>query len=103
MASPSRTRRDVLVAVLAVQFMALLIGLAMPITPSKTGSDGSLAELFFRNPGYLQEVAVYFVLTNLLIGAMILAAWVWERLRRTRGGSGESPNPPEAGAPDAER
>ena len=93
MSSQSRSRRDILIGVVTVESISLLIGLAMPITPSKTGSDGSLADLFFQDPSYLQEVLVYFVLGNVIIGAMILAAWIWERISRAR--KSEPDEPPE--------
>jgi hypothetical protein len=57
---------------LIVEWIALLIGLAMPITPSKTGSDFSFADLFFEDPNYFQEVLVYFLLGNLLLGVLAL-------------------------------
>ena len=92
----SRNRRDILVGVAAIEFIALLIGLAMPITPSKTGADGSVADLLFLDPSYLQEALVYFVLTNLLFGILILVAWMWERVQATRTArSDDPPLPPE--------
>ena len=74
---------DRLVGLLTVEAIALLIGLAMPITPSKTGSTWSPAQLFSPNPSYLTEVAVYFLMTNLLILALGLGVWVFSKLRRT--------------------
>ena len=74
---------DWAVALLAVEAIALLIGLAMPITPSKTGSTWSPAQLFSTDPSYLMEVAVYFVMTNLLFLAIALVAWVHSKLRRS--------------------
>jgi hypothetical protein len=62
--------------VLILEWIALLIGLAMPITPSKTGSDFSMADWFFQEPSYLQEVLVYFLLSNLLLGILALIALV---------------------------
>jgi hypothetical protein len=73
---PEGTLPDWAVGLLTVQAIALLIGLAMPITPSKTGSTWSPAQLFSTNPSYLTEVAVYFVMTNLLIAVIGLVAWV---------------------------
>ena len=73
---------SILQVILLLEFMALLIGLAMPVTPSKTGSDASLAEWFFDEPGYLQEVFVYFVFTNILLGVILGAAWVWQQFQR---------------------
>ena len=60
--------------VLILEWIALLIGLAMPIIPSKTGGDFSLADWFFDDPHYLHEVLVYFLLTNLCIGVLALIA-----------------------------
>jgi len=47
-----------------IEFIAVLIGIAMPITPSKTGSDFSLAGLFYKNPSFTQEYSyILFLLT----------------------------------------
>lgn len=79
--------------ILYLEFMALLIGLAIPITPSKTGSDGSLAEWFIDDPGYLEEVFVYFVLTNVLLGLLLLIAWVWHRFGTPADGVADASGP----------
>lgn len=71
---------DRAVGFLAVQAIALLIGIAMPVTPSKTGSTWSPAHLFRDDPSYLLEVAVYFVMTNLLILMIGLVVWIVTRL-----------------------
>jgi len=73
--------------VIILEWIALLIGLAMPITPSKTGGDFSLADWFFDDPHYLQEVLVYFLLTNLFIGVLALIALgiIWTEKRRGTG------------------
>ncbi len=60
--------------VLVLEWIALLIALAMPITPGKTGGDFSFADLVLDEPGYLQEVLVYFVLTNLILGVLLVIA-----------------------------
>jgi hypothetical protein len=70
--------------VLTLEFIALLIGLAMPVTPSKTGGDFSLADWFFDDPSYLQEVLVYFLLTNLVLGLLALTAFAYTYLARRR-------------------
>jgi len=75
------TLSDRAVALLAVEAIALLIGLAMPVTPSKAGSTWSPAQLFSEDPSYLTEVAVWFVMTNLLILAIGFGAWVLSRLK----------------------
>lgn len=74
---------DWAVAVLLVEAIALLIGLAMPITPSKTGSTWSPAQLFWPDPSYLEEVAVYFVMGNLLMLVIGLVAWLYSKLSRS--------------------
>ncbi len=56
---------------------ALMIALLMPITPSKTGSDQGIADFLIPNPTYLQEVVVYFILTNILILIIGLIIWLW--------------------------
>lgn len=55
---------------------ALVIALLMPVTPSKTGSIRRLAEFLIPDPSYLQEVLVYFVLTNLLILIVVAILWL---------------------------
>jgi hypothetical protein len=61
---------------------ALMIALLMPITPSKTGSDGGLAELIIPDPSYLQEVVVYFILTNLLLLVLAVMVAIWLKIKR---------------------
>lgn len=61
---------------LALEAIALLIALAVPITPSKTGSKWTPASLFWPDPTYLQEVAVSFVAVNLLVVLIGLVAWI---------------------------
>jgi hypothetical protein len=78
-------KRSLWIAILAIEWIALLIGLAMPITPSKTGSDFSMADWFFDDPSYLQEVLVYFVLTNLLMGVLAIIALVLTKVEKRRG------------------
>lgn len=58
---------------------ALLIALLMPITPSKTGSKRGLADLLIPDPSYLQEVLVYFVLTNILLLIIGVIVWIWTK------------------------
>ncbi len=70
---------------LAIEFISLLIGLAMPITPSKTGSTTGLADWLIVDPSYLQEVVVYFVLTNLLFVVLGAIAWLWSRFGSSEG------------------
>ena len=60
-----------------VEGAALMIALLMPITPSKTGSDRGIADFLIPNPTYLQEVVVYFILTNILILIIVVIIWLW--------------------------
>jgi hypothetical protein len=89
MGDDSQERFARLKGVLIIQWIALLIGLALPIVPSKTGGDSSPAEWFFEDPSYLHEVLVVCLATNLLFGVLILSAvgLVWVK-RRRGGGEG---------------
>jgi predicted TIM-barrel fold metal-dependent hydrolase len=53
-----------------------MIALVTPITPTKTGSTWSPAELFTADPSYLEKVFASFVMVNLIIAALGLVAWV---------------------------
>jgi hypothetical protein len=75
-------------SLLIVEWIALLIALAMPITPSKTGGDFSFADLFFEDPNYFQEVLVYFLVGNLLLGVLALIVMIVIR-RDKRSGEDE--------------
>lgn len=66
---------------LLAEAAALAIALLMPITPSKTGSGRGLPALFFPDPGYLLEVLVYFLLTNVLLVVLGAAFVLWHRFR----------------------
>jgi hypothetical protein len=59
---------------LVIESIALAIALVTPITPSKTGSTWSPADLMWTDPTYLQKVAASFVVVNLLIAVLGLAA-----------------------------
>ena len=65
-----------------VEFIALLIALALPVTPSKTGSNMDIASLFIEDPGYLENVLVSFLFTNVLIGVIGLLSFVYLRFRK---------------------
>ena len=73
---------DRLKAVAVVEVIALLIALVEPITPSKTGSTWSPAEIFAANPSYLAKVLASFISVNLLIAILGIVAWVVSRVRR---------------------
>jgi hypothetical protein len=70
-----------------IESAAVMIALAMTITPSKTGSDWSPVELFFENPSFWQDVLIHFIAVNLLIGifALIFFLSLWIQKRRKSG------------------
>ncbi len=85
--SPNEDRQnrvpDWITGILVTEAIALGIALAMPITPSKTGSTWSPANFFSADPTYLEKVGASFVLVNVLLLVLGLVAWVIS----TRGGS----------------
>ena len=74
---------DWLVVVLLTQGTALLIALVTPITPSKTGSTWSPAELFWTDPSYFAEVLASFLAVNAIIAVLGLIAWAMMRRERS--------------------
>ena len=58
---------DWAVGLLAAEGIALGIALALPITPSKTGSTWSPAHLFTPDPSYMEKAFASFVGVNLLL------------------------------------
>ena len=77
--NPEKRIPDWATGLLATQGIALGIALAMPITPSKTGSTWSPAHLFWAAPSYLQEVVLSFVLVNLVLLVLGLIVWIVSR------------------------
>lgn len=67
---------DWLAAVLLIEAAALLIALVTPVTPSKTGSTWTPAELLFVEPSYLEKVLVSFLFVNILIGVFGGLLWI---------------------------
>ena len=80
---PSRLP-DWLVAVLVIEGTAFLIALVTPVTPSKTGSTWTPAELFSEDPGYVAEVLASFVMVNLIVAILGLLVWVAVRRERSK-------------------
>ena len=80
---PKRVVPDWAVVLLLVESSALLIALLMPVTPSKTGSTWTPAQLFWADPSYLEEVSVYFLMVHLLIFVIGLVAWAAWRFGRS--------------------
>lgn len=71
---------DRLMGFLVVEVISVAIALVTPITPSKTGSTWSPAELVTPDPTYLQKVLASFVMVNVIF--VVLAAIVWLGVRR---------------------
>jgi len=67
---------DRLRGLLVLEAIALAIALVSPVTPSKTGSTWSPAELFSEAPSYPQKVLAAFVTVNLMLLLLGLAAAV---------------------------
>jgi hypothetical protein len=79
---PPGGMRDRLYAIATLEVIAGAIALVTPLTPSKTGSRWSPAELFTSAPSYLQKVVASFVTVNLLFLLLGLAVWVAVRMQR---------------------
>lgn len=77
----ARRISDRLMGFLVVEVISVAIALVTPITPSKTGSTWSPAELVTPDPTYLQKVLASFVMVNGIF--VVLAAIVWVAVRRS--------------------
>ncbi len=84
--SPKRRTglRDWFVAVVVLEAVSLVIGLVMPVTPSKTGARTGWrpASFITPDPTYLESATGWFVFTNIvfvLLGLMIYLAVVRRR------------------------
>lgn len=65
-------------AIAVAELLALCLGLVMPISPSKTGSSINLAQWLIEEPSYLQQVLVFFLLTNVVLAFLVaVAAGLW--------------------------
>ena len=62
-----------------MEVSALLISLVMPVTPSRTGTRWSPAEFVWPDPSYLQQVSIWFVITNGVAGLMVGLMVLWVR------------------------
>jgi hypothetical protein len=76
--------RDRLKALAVLEGIALGIALAAPVTPSRTGSTWSPAEMFTPDPNYLQKVLAGFVVVNLMIAVIGVAVWLLDRRSGSR-------------------
>jgi hypothetical protein len=66
-------------AVAVAEFLALCIGLVMPISPTRGGASSiNLAQWLIEEPSYFQQVLVFFILTNVVLALLAgLAAGLW--------------------------
>jgi hypothetical protein len=67
---------DRLTGIVVLEVIALAIALAAPITPSKTGSTWSPAELVTPDPNYVQKVLASFVVVNVIIAVLAIVVWL---------------------------
>lgn len=81
---PDQKLPDWAVVLLMTQAVALLIALVTPVTPSKTGSKWSPADLFLADPGYVEKFLASYVTVNVLMAAIALVAWVSIRWGRSK-------------------
>jgi hypothetical protein len=70
------TVRDRLKGLLVLEAIALGIALVAPVTPSRTGSTWSPAELLTAEPTYLLDVLVSFVVVNLMFAVLAMLVWI---------------------------
>ena len=68
---------------LVLESIAMAIALASPLTPSKTGSNWSPAELFTADPNYIEKVFASFVTLNGIIAVLGLVVWLTTRIGRS--------------------
>lgn len=59
-----------------IEGIALAIALVAPVTPSKTGSTWSPAEIFTADPSYVQQVLATFVSVNIIMAILGVVIWV---------------------------
>ena len=77
-------KRDLLISIVLVETISILLGLILPISPSKTGAKNNLAEQFLDNPTYLQEFVFYYLLTNVLIILILVIFVIWEKTQKDK-------------------
>ena len=63
---------------LQLELIALLVAFVMPVAPSKTGSKWSPGSLFFEEPAYLHDVAIWFFILGLSFALLVAGAVIKE-------------------------
>ena len=81
---PSSKTPDWAVVVVLVEVAALAISLVIPLTPSRSGSEASLADLFVSDPTFFEQALTIFALTNLLVFFFGLAVFIKTPSGRSR-------------------
>lgn len=66
----------------ALQFIAVLIALVMPVTPGKTGSTWSPAELYKADPTYFDKVLAAYVVVNAMFVVLGVMVWIVSKFDR---------------------
>lgn len=77
--------REWLQGLATLEFIAVLIALAMPLTPSKTGSDAQPGDLLFEDAGYLEHVLVGFLFVHAVLLVLAVAVWIVTLVSERRG------------------
>lgn len=73
---------DWLLGIGFAEAIALVIALILPVTPSRTGSTWSPAELFVPDPPYFAQVAAGFVMIHVIY--LVFGIPIWLSSRRGR-------------------
>jgi hypothetical protein len=64
---------------LVIESIPVMIGLVMPITPSKTGSKFSPAAWLFGEASYWMDALIWIVITNIMLGILLVIALIMVR------------------------
>lgn len=75
--------RDRVKALMALESIAVAIALVTPLTPTRTGSTWSPAEIFTTDPSYLEKALASFAAVNLLLAVLGFVVWILTRLGRS--------------------
>ena len=68
-----------------VEGCLLAIALILPVTPSKTGSDKSLAEYFLEDPSYLEQVLFSLIFINAIVVFLAVIVIIILRVKKQKG------------------
>ena len=66
---------------LGIEFILLVIAFLMPVTGNKTGKKSQLADRFFDNPGYIDEVLFYWIFGNIIMLLLAATVTLWWKLK----------------------